>query len=185
MVLPSVIGSPISAMGLPSTNTALCALASTVPPGHTSYGGAVLGWGEVLLPWKAAGTPSIITVDAPDIMLWGICVSWPEHPNEKGEYALIQEGTLCLFTGQSYEETANEEKFKIAFNTLSSQQKEQDFIECEIDDKFKFKSLKIELQDTDNYEVNPINETDKQKGTIKPCLFEKIPCPLRFKKKKF
>ena len=55
-----------------------------------------------------------------------------EHPNEKGEYALIQEGTLCLFTGQSYEETANEEKFKIAFNKLSSKQKEQDFIECEI-----------------------------------------------------
>ena len=107
-----------------------------------------------------------------------------EHPNEKGEYALIQEGTLCLFTGQSYEETANEEKFKIAFNKLSSKQKEQDFIECEIDDKFKFKSLKIELQDTDNYEVNPINEADKQKGIIKPCLFEKAPCPLRFKRKK-
>ena len=55
-----------------------------------------------------------------------------EHPNEKGEYALIQEGTLCLFTGNDYESTPENERCYRDLSKLTQQEKDKGIIECKM-----------------------------------------------------
>ncbi|MGX3046120.1 DUF5675 family protein [Helicobacter sp. T3_23-1056] len=101
-----------------------------------------------------------------------------EHSNKQGEYPLIREGILYLFTGKDYDSTPENEKCSIDLSKLTQQEKDEGSVKCEIDTQSIIANLKVELHNTDNYRTTPINK----KTPLQPIIYTKItyPATLRF-----
>ena len=73
-----------------------------------------------------------------------------EHCNQQGEYALIREGTLYLFTGKDYDSTPENEKCHRDLSKLTQQEKDTGSRKCEIDTQSIIANLNVELHNTNN-----------------------------------
>lgn len=97
-----------------------------------------------------------------------------ECPNEKGEYTLIQEGILKLFTGEDYDSTPEDERLH---KDLS---KECGILEFEVQDTLRTKAFKAILEESSTYKQKPLDPNI----ITKPCIYtQKNPQILRFPKK--
>lgn len=85
-----------------------------------------------------------------------------EHPNEQGEYALIKEGILKLFTKESHDKTPENERFSADLS------KNYEIIEFEINDNLKTKAFKVILEGSDTYKQKPLDINI----ITKPCIYK-------------